>query len=121
LLENTFRERFPQIPEVKIDKGWTGRVAMSTDFLPVVGNVSRQGNVYYGAAYCGHGLSMSGYVGKIIKKVVCNQNLGHADFLVNRKMLPVPPEPFRWLAVTGLLRGMSFLDHGIDRKARKYF
>jgi len=113
------RERFPEIPDVEIDLGWTGRVAISADFIPSFGNVSRNGDVYYASGYGGHGIAMASYSGKVIGDLICGKDLGDAEVLVNRKMVPLPPEPFRWIVIQSMLSGMGLADKLVDRAVRK--
>ncbi len=118
-LAQVLRERFPELPDIEIDVGWTGRVAISADFIPSFGNMSRQGNVYYAAGYGGHGIAMASYSGKVISDFICDKDLGDAGVLVNRKKLPLPPEPLRWVVIQSMLSSMGIADKKIDRAARK--
>ena len=118
-LAQVLRERFPEIPEVEIDIGWTGRVAISADFIPSFGNMSRKGNIYYAAGYGGHGIALASYSGKVISDFICDKDLGDAGVLVNRKKLPLPPEPFRWIVIQSMLSSMGIADKKIDQAARK--
>jgi len=118
-LAQVLRQRFPEIPEVEIDIGWTGRVAISADFIPAFGNMSRQDNIYYAAGYGGHGIALASYSGKVISDFICDKDLGDAGVLVNRKKLPLPPEPFRWLVIQSMLSSMGIADKKLDRAAGK--
>ena len=118
-LAQVLRDRFPEIPDVDIDTGWTGRVAISADFIPAFGNMSRKNNIYYAAGYGGHGIAMASYSGKVISDLICDRDLGDAGVLVNRKKLPLPPEPFRWAVIQSMLSSMGLADKKVDRAARK--
>jgi len=118
-LKQVLRDRFPELPELEIDSGWTGRVAISADFIPTFGNLSRHGNIYYATGYGGHGIAMSSYSGKVLSDFIMGKDLGPEEVLINRKMLPLPPEPLRWLVIQSMLSGMSLSDRKIDHAARK--
>lgn len=114
------RDRFPEIADVEIDTGWTGRVAISADFIPTFGNMSRTGNIYYATGYGGHGIAMASYSGKVISDFICDKDLGDAGVLVNRKMMPLPPEPFRWMVIQFMLSAFGLSDKFLDRAVRKH-
>jgi glycine/D-amino acid oxidase-like deaminating enzyme len=120
VLEGTLRERFPELDDVRVDRAWTGQVGLTMDFLPIFGRTGRHRNIYYGAGYSGHGLSMASYAGTIIADQMMGRDPGPARVLIDRFRLPVPPEPLRWIGGHALFTILGFLDRRLDRKARRH-
>ncbi len=118
-LNTVFRDRLPELSDVKIDVGWTGRVAISSDGVPSIGTLSEYNNIYYGVGYSGHGIAMASNAGNIIAKLMCGEDLEEAQILVDRKSLRVPPEPFRWLVGRSVMAAMKRVDKKIDRNAKQ--
>ncbi len=112
-LESTFRARFPEISDVGIARHWGGPIFLGLDFLPVVG---RNRNILHSIAYAGHGLAHASLAGEMIADLLLGRS-GHGAALRERRVLPTPPEPFRWLAFRGLDAVLSFIDRRVDRAA----
>ncbi|MBB6521287.1 NAD(P)/FAD-dependent oxidoreductase [Pseudoteredinibacter isoporae] len=117
-LNTVFRDRLPELSDVNIDVGWTGRVAISSDGVPSIGTLSKHNNIYYGVGYSGHGIAMASNAGNVIAKLMCGEDLEEAQILVNRKALRVPPEPFRWIVGRSVMAAMKGVDKKIDRNAK---
>ncbi|GAA6154253.1 FAD-dependent oxidoreductase [Pseudoteredinibacter isoporae] len=117
-LNTVFRDRLPELNDVNIDVGWTGRVAISSDGVPSIGTLSKHNNIYYGVGYSGHGIAMASNAGNVIAQLICQEDLEDAGILVDRKSLPVPPEPFRWLVGRSVMAAMRRIDKKTDRHAQ---
>jgi len=117
-LEAAFRDRFPEIPDVAIEHRWGGPIAFALDFLPVLGRLGRHGNVYYGAGYAGHGLALASYAGTMIANLIAGRD-GPGKVLASRRVIPLPPEPLRWLVVKGLTGVLGAIDRRVDRVAAR--
>ncbi|MDZ4298313.1 MAG: FAD-binding oxidoreductase [Moraxellaceae bacterium] len=114
---NLLRERFPEIPDVKIESFWGGWIGMTPDFLPLSFSNSRS-NVFYGMGYNGHGIAHATYNGQLL----ADQTLGKRNLdveLLKRRMLILPPEPLRWLAVNGLKWYYERVDQIVDTDLRQ--
>ncbi len=117
-LERVLRDRLPQLNDVKLERGWTGRVAVSSDFLPNVGHLGSHRNIVYSIGYGGHGIAMAGEAGAVAAGLLIEADLGDAGVLVNRQKPPIPPEPLRFLAARSMLAWMAATDRQVDAKAR---
>ena len=113
LLETTFAARFPELRDVAITEHWGGPIAMSLDFLPVVG---RRGAVVHAIGYAGHGLALASYAGEMIADLLLERD-GPGRSLWSRWSVPLPPEPLRWLAARALTGIFSAMDRRVDRVA----
>jgi gamma-glutamylputrescine oxidase len=117
-LEQVLRERLPQLKDVKVEHGWTGRIAVSSDFLPNVGHLGESKNIVYSVGYGGHGIAMASECGAIAAGLLLDRDPGDAAVLINRQKLPIPPEPFRYAGARLMLASMAASDRQIDAKAR---
>ena len=108
-LDGIFRDRFPELAEVKIAQHWGGPIAFALDFLPVV---RRRGNVVHAVGYAGHGLALASYAGRMVADLLLERD-GPGAALWTRRVLPLPPEPLRWLIV----RSLTAIFGRMDRKA----
>jgi gamma-glutamylputrescine oxidase len=116
-LDAMFRARFPELPDVAVERCWSGPIALTADFLPAIGRGGRSDNVLFGIGYNGHGIAQASYVGTLLAKMAGGEDPGHPE-LLRRRRLPMPPEPLRWLGVRGILAALGLLDRRTDRRAR---
>lgn len=117
-LVTVLRERFPELGDLSPDMGWTGRIAVSSDFMPFFDYLNGHKNVVFGGGYGGHGVAMASYAGGTLARMLLGENTDDVDLFVNRRRRRVPPEPLRWLAGNALGAAMIAADNAIDRRAR---
>jgi glycine/D-amino acid oxidase-like deaminating enzyme len=113
-LDATFRTRFPQLRNVEISTHWGGPIALSLDFLPLLGRIGSRGNLLYAVAYAGHGLAQASYAGRMLADLLLERE-GPGAPLHTRRRLPLPPEPLRWLLVRALTSYFGGIDRRVDR------
>lgn len=91
---------FPQLDGIEVTHRWGGTVGMSLAFVPSVGVLGDEGNIFYAVGYSGEGIVLSQVAGKIISDLYSgNDSALTRLFLVNG---PVPysmPDPIRYLGV----------------------
>ena len=116
-LEGMFRDRFPELSDVAVERCWSGPIAMTLDFLPAVGRTGRHDNILFGIGYNGHGVAQASYVGTLLAKLADGDDPGHPE-LLGRRRVPMPPEPLRSLWARGILAGLRVIDRRTDRRAR---
>jgi glycine/D-amino acid oxidase-like deaminating enzyme len=114
LIERTFRERFPELRDLPITDRWGGPIAISLDFLPVLGRTGRRGNLFYSIGYAGHGIPMASYAGNMLADFMLRGD-GPGRALWSRRRIPMPPEPFRWLVFHALTGVFGTIDRRVDR------
>lgn len=117
-LECVFRQRFPEICDVPVTDHWGGPIFMSLDFLPVVGRAGRNGNILHSIGYAGHGVAQASYAGVMIADLLQGRD-GPGAALWSRRRVPIPPEPFRWLAYKALTRFFGAIDRKTDAAAER--
>ncbi|MDA8380603.1 MAG: FAD-binding oxidoreductase [Actinomycetota bacterium] len=99
-LEETFRWTFPQLADVRVDRGWAGPVCGTLNCFASVGWLSPTERIAYALGYAGHGVGPSHLVGKIVRDMMLNRQSDLLDLpMVTKKPLPLPPVPLRWPAM----------------------
>jgi len=114
LLERVFRDRFPMLDDVPVECFWGGWIGMTLDFLPLCGVTGARGNIHYGLAYNGHGIAQATYMGRLLADRVTG-TVDEDAALLQRRGIPIPPEPLRWLLVRGLIGVFAGMDRRVDR------
>ncbi len=101
-LEETFRQTFPQLADVRLTHGWGGPVAATVSCLPRAGWL-RGGRLAYALGYSGHGVGPSALMGRVVADLLLGRATERLELpLVTRRAVPLPPEPLR-----GAILGMA--------------
>ena len=117
LLERAFRDRFPELGEVKIAHFWGGWIAMTLHFLPALGRTGTHQKIYHAIGYNGHGVAAATAMGAIAADWMLGRKNEHLEAL-RRFVPPLPPEPLRWLTIRGVMSIINAVDARIDRQIR---
>lgn len=117
-IESAFRARFPTLGALPIAHTWGGWIAMTPDFLPVLGTTGAHGNVHYGLGYAGHGVAQATLMGAMLAERV--QGRAHEwESALARRAFRWPPEPLRWVGGRLLLAVLTAVDRRTDRQIRR--
>jgi glycine/D-amino acid oxidase-like deaminating enzyme len=118
-LAQFIRATFPQIGDIRIAHSWGGAFSVTSDLTPQLGSFDGGGSAY--AIGCtGHGVAMTHMNGQILRDLVLERRTGLTDlWFVNRRSLPMPPEPVRSLAAKAITLGMTLDDWWCDRGAAR--
>ena len=93
---------YPALSEIEFEYIWNGVLGFSLDFNQSVGIMGKNKNIYYGLAYCGHGVNLAFMFGKVIADLFAGDAGKWEKTPFFGKSLPyVPPEPLRWLGISG--------------------
>ncbi|MDP3940076.1 MAG: FAD-binding oxidoreductase [Deltaproteobacteria bacterium] len=117
IIEQAFRDRFPELADLEVTDRWGGPIAFALDFLPVLGRTGKHGNIFYSLAYAGHGLPLASYAGSLLTDLMAGRE-GPGRALWSRRRIPLPPEPFRWLVFRALTGVFGAIDARADRAER---
>mgnify|MGYP000447422748 CR=1 FL=1 len=117
-LTQVLRDRFPELPDISPEYGWTGRIAIASDTIPFFTKVKSQENIVFGGGYGGHGIAMASYAGNTLARMLCDEDTSDMSVFIDRKRPPLPPEPLRWLIGHSLAAGLKAGDNKIDSLAR---
>jgi len=110
LNEKTFRQLeqdtatlFPGLKDVKFTFRWGGPVSVTLDMAPAIGMVGDP-RAWYSLGCVGHGVAPAHLNGQTLADLVLERQTDlTAVWFVNRRPIPWPPEPLRWLASQALL------------------
>ncbi|WP_424948161.1 NAD(P)/FAD-dependent oxidoreductase [Candidatus Spongiihabitans sp.] len=69
---------FPQLQGVKIDFSWGGYVAITRNRAPHIGQMDDRS--WFAQGYSGHGMALSGYMGKLLAQAILGDREGIACF-----------------------------------------
>jgi glycine/D-amino acid oxidase-like deaminating enzyme len=95
-LEETFRQTFPQLDDVRIAEGWGGPVGATVRCLPTVGWL-RRGRLAYAVGYSGHGVGPSALLARVATDLLLERDTDRLRLpLVTRRPMTLPPGPLRW-------------------------
>lgn len=113
-LKEDLIKTFPSLKNVKIDFTWGGPVSATLDFAPVIGFLGDK-NIIYSFGCMGHGVSLTQYNGLTITELLLNQQTKRTEiFFVNRKIIPFPPEPLRFIVSHGIKTLLKIEDRWVD-------
>jgi glycine/D-amino acid oxidase-like deaminating enzyme len=108
-------ETFPALEPVRIDYRWGGAFSVTSDFTPQVRRIDG-GRAVCALGCTGHGVALTQMNGRIVRDLVLGRKTELTDlWFVNRRTLPLPPEPVRWLATKAVTTAMAADDWWCDR------
>jgi len=110
---------FPGLKDTKITHRWGGPVSVPMDMAPAIGYVGKDRNAVYSLGCVGHGVSTTHLNGWTIADMLFEKKTERTDvFFVNRKTIPWPPEPFRFIANQAIRGYMRAEDGWKERKLK---
>ena len=109
-LEETFRQTFPQLDDVRISDGWGGPVGATVRCLPTVGWL-HSGRLAFALGYSGHGVGPSALVARVAADLLLERDteLLRLPFVTRRPMI-LPPGPIRWPVLSGAQQVLQAAD-----------
>jgi glycine/D-amino acid oxidase-like deaminating enzyme len=106
-LEHDVVRLFPSLRGVHYTHRWGGPVSVPTQMVPDIGQLGDK-RAWYSLGCMGHGVSLTHLNGRTLADLLCERKTDLTDvWFVNRRTIPWPPEPFRFLvgeAIRGYLR-----------------
>jgi glycine/D-amino acid oxidase-like deaminating enzyme len=111
--------RFPELGDLKFESFWSGWVAFTMDFLPLIGKTGKHKNVHYCIGYNGHGVSLSSLMASMVAEHVMGRET-EFDKTFERHTPDWPPEPTRSIAARGAMKAFAMLDGNEDKNILKY-
>ena len=114
-LEEFIGATFPALRGIHIDCRWGGAFSVTANSTPQIGTM-HDGAAVYSVGCTGHGVAMTHMNGQIIRDLVLGRKTELSElWFVNRRSLPLPPEPFRSLGAKAVTAGMALDDWWCDR------
>jgi len=109
-LEETFRQTFPQLDDVRISEGWGGPVGATVHCLPHAGWLHR-GRLAYALGYSGHGVGPSALLGRVAADLLLERDTDRVRLpFVTRRPMTLPPGPLRWPLLNAAQRVLQAAD-----------
>jgi glycine/D-amino acid oxidase-like deaminating enzyme len=97
-LHATLARYFPAFADARVERAWSGPIALTLDRVCSMGVSGAAGNVYHALGYSGHGLALALLAGRVLADLYDDHpEPWRALPFYQRRMLPMPPEPLRWL------------------------
>lgn len=105
---------YPSLKDLEFENIWNGLLCMTSDEIPRIGVKGKYSNIFFGLAYNGQGVNMSVMFGNILASVITGRVHGwektmYYDFDGGITSY-LPPEPFRWLGSSFLMKYYKRLD-----------
>lgn len=93
-LEADAVELFPALEGVRFTHRWGGPVSATLDLAPAIGRAGK--GIFYSLGCMGHGVSLTHLNGATLAELVTGRSGELSEvFFVDRRVLPLPPEPLR--------------------------
>lgn len=119
-LERDLKRTFPSLKDVSIEYRWGGPVSVPLDFFPAMGYLGKDKRVAYSLGCVGHGVAMMNMAGQIMRDLVLERESEFTGlFFVNRRVIPLPPEPLRFALGETLRGALKAQDAWEDRSTRR--
>lgn len=116
-LEEFIATTFPALRGIGIDHRWGGAFSVTADSTPQIGTL-HGGAAVYSVGCTGHGVAMTHMNGRILRDLVLGRSSDLTDlWFVNRRTLPLPPEPLRSIGAKAVTAAMALDDWWCDRGA----
>jgi glycine/D-amino acid oxidase-like deaminating enzyme len=99
-LHQSLLTTFPQLEGIRFTHGWGGTMGFTVDFVPSIGVVNDEGNLFYALAFNGEGVVMTQLAGQILTHLIAGEESELTKLpLVNKSMPYAGHEPLRYAAV----------------------
>jgi glycine/D-amino acid oxidase-like deaminating enzyme len=96
---------FPGAAQVPIERCWSGVLGLTLDRVCSIGVGGRDRNRFHALGYSGHGLALALFAGRVLADRYAGDHDAWRDLpFSDRRLLPFPPEPLRWLGYQAYTR-----------------
>jgi glycine/D-amino acid oxidase-like deaminating enzyme len=104
-LRRTMLRYFPGLADALVAHSWSGTLAITLDRACSMGVRGAHRNVFYALGYSGHGLALALLAGLVLTDLYQGNHEAWRDLpFYQRRFLPMPPEPLRWLGYQAYTR-----------------
>ncbi len=107
---------FPQLQGIRFTHQWGGPVSITLDMAPAIGFLGKDRDAMFALGYIGHGVSATFNTGRTMAELLLEMDTPRTGlFFIGRKIIPFPPEPFRFVlshAIRGYMRLEDRLKYG---------
>ncbi len=114
-LEEFIGKTFPALRGIRIDYRWGGGFSVTANSTPQIGTM-HDGAAIYSVGCTGHGVAMTHMNGQIIRDLVLGRKTALSQlWFVNRRSMPLPPEPLRSIGAKTVTSAMALDDWWCDQ------
>jgi glycine/D-amino acid oxidase-like deaminating enzyme len=114
-LERDVARLFPSLAGVQFTHRWGGPVSVPTQMVPDIGTLG-DARAVYSLGCMGHGVSLTHLNGRTLADLVCERKTDLTDvWFVNRRTIPWPPEPLRFVLSQGVRGYLRIEDRIYER------
>jgi len=118
-LERDLVALFPVLRDVRFAFRWGGPVSVTLQMAPAIGMVGDP-RAWYSLGCVGHGVAPTHLNGQTLADLVLERQTDLTSvWFINRKPIPWPPEPLRWIASQTLLGYLHAEDWWYERHAHR--
>jgi glycine/D-amino acid oxidase-like deaminating enzyme len=115
-LENDVVRLFPGLRGVRFTHRWGGPVSLPVQMVPEIGCLGDP-RALYSLGCMGHGVSLTHLNGRTLADMLCERKTDLSSvWFVNRRSIPWPPEPLRFVLAHGVRAYMRVEDRVRERK-----
>lgn len=109
LLIEDFFDIFPQLKGIKFTHHWGGPISATLDLIPSIGRIND--DIWYSIGCMGHGVSFTNYNGLTLAELILGERSKRTEFfIINRREIPLPPEPLRYMTVSAIRNYLRYED-----------
>lgn len=114
-LERDVRTTFPSLRDVRFTHRWGGPVSVPVQMVPALGRLGDP-RIVYSLGCMGHGVSLTHLNGRTLAELLLERETERtAAWFVDRRVVPWPPEPLRFLAGAAVRGALKLQDRFTDR------
>jgi glycine/D-amino acid oxidase-like deaminating enzyme len=104
-MQRILHRYFPEAAHAPIEHRWSGVLGITLDRQCSIGRGQVGPNVLHALGYSGHGVALALLAGKVLADLYVGNAEPWRDLpFYNKRLMPLPPEPLRWLGYQVLTR-----------------
>jgi glycine/D-amino acid oxidase-like deaminating enzyme len=116
IITTALNQRFPELNPIKIAHYWSGTIAFTLDFLPIIKPLEK--DITAACAYAGHGVAMASYGGTLAAEMLTGKPK-QTHFITTRRVFSLPPKFLLSPLIRLIVWVLAFIDKRADNKVMK--